>query len=141
MLKNLKINKEKVIVEYPQFNNFKLELCYIPREELAEIRKNHATTSFDRKTRQPKEDIDTDGFMEEYIGKALQGWSGLTYRIVKSLVPASIDEALLDQEIPFSKEDALWLIKNSSEFDSFISDTMNNVDVFSVVKKQEQLKK
>ena len=79
--------------------------------------------------------------MNDYIKEAVVGWSGLTMEIVKSLVPIEVAEANLKTEVPYDHEDALWLVKNSSEFDSFISDTMNQVDVFSVTNKEEVTKK
>jgi len=141
MLKNIKLNKNKVKVPYARFKDFVLDLVYLPREELASIREKYKTVSFNPLTRQREESVDVDKFMDEYISKALTGWSGLTYRIVKSLVPSEIEESILDQQIPYSHEDAMWLVKNSSEFDAFFSETMNQVDIFSVVKKEEVAKK
>jgi hypothetical protein len=110
-------------------------MCYLPREKLTSIREKHVVISFNRVTRQREETVD------DYIKEAVVGWSGLTMEIVKSLVPIEVAEKDLKNEVPYDHEDALWLVKNSSEFDSFISDTMNQVDVFSVTNKEEVLKK
>ena len=141
MLNNLKINQKSIKVSFPRYKNFKLDMCYLPREELSNIREKNVTFSYSRTTRQKEESVDTDKFMDEYIKKALVGWSGLTFEIVKSLVPIEVAEEDLAKDVPYTHEDAMWLVKNSNEFDSFISDTMSQVDLFSVTNKAEQQKK
>lgn len=141
MLKDLKLNKNKVSVPYPGIRTFVVELAFIPRDEIAAMREKHLTISFNRLSKAKEETVDVDKFMADYISKAVVGWKGLTYEVIQKLVPAEIDESVLAQEIPFTTEDALWLVKNSSEFDSFISDSMGQAELFSVIKKEEQLKK
>jgi hypothetical protein len=141
MLKDLQINKNEVVVAFPRFKSFKLNMRYIPRDELAAIREKTVTISFNRVTRTREEQVDTDKFMDTYIQKAITGWSGLTYEIITALVPVQVDASKLQEEIPYSHEDALWLVKNSTEFDTFISDTMNDVNLFSATTKEEDLKK
>ena len=141
MLNNLKINQKSIKVSFPRFKAFVLNMCYLPRDELSAIREKYVNISFNRATRQREESVDTDKFMNEYIQKAVVGWSGLTFDIVKSLVPIEVDEKELNNDVPYTHEDAMWLVKNSTEFDSFISDTMSQVDLFSVTNKAEQQKK
>ncbi len=141
MLNQVKINTNAISIEFPRFKSFKLQMCYIPRDDVTEIRNKHSNITFNRATREREEKVDTDKFMDEYIKKAIVGWTGLTYETVKGLVPISVTEEDLVKEVPYSHEDAMWLVKNSSEFDTFVSDTMNQVDLFSVTHKQEQLKK
>lgn len=141
MLNNLKINKNKVSVPYPGFKSFVVDLAFIPREEITALREKHLETTFNRNTRQKEDTVNLDKFMTDYIGRAIVGWSGLTYEILLKLVPVEIDESMLKNEIPFTSEDALWLTKNSSEFDAFISDSMGQAELFSSIKKGEQLKK
>lgn len=140
MLNELKINQNSVEVAFPRFKNFVLNLKYLPREELASIREKAATNTYNRLTRQREDVVDTDKFMDEYIRKAVVGWKGLTFEVIVALVPVEVS-ASLDTEVEYTHENAMWLVKNSTEFDSFISDTMNQVDLFSVVKKENTLKK
>jgi len=141
MLTDLKINKNEITVEFPRFKNFKVRMRYVTRDELAEMREKTTSITFDRASRARKEDVDTDKFMDSYIKKAIINWSGLTYETIGALVPVDLTDKNLAEEIPYSHENALWLVKNSTEFDTFISDTMNQVDLFSVTKKTDQLKK
>ena len=141
MLNNLKINQKSIKVSFPRFKGFVLNMCYLPIEELSSIREKNVNISFNRVTRQREETVDKDKFMDEYIKKAVVGWEGLTFEIVKSLVPIEVAEGELNNVVPYTHEDAMWLVKNSNEFDSFVSDTMNQVDLFSVTNKVEQQKK
>jgi hypothetical protein len=141
MLQNLKINNNEMVVEFPRFKKFKLKMCYVPREDLATIRQQSSSIGFSKVTRAREETVDTDKFMDSYIKKAIKGWEGLTMDIVSSLVPVQISEKELNDVVPYSHEDAMWLVRNSTEFDSFISDTMNQVDLFTVRNKEEQIKK
>jgi hypothetical protein len=134
--------REKCIkVDFPRYKSFKVEMCYLPREVITGIRERNTVISFNRVSRQKEETVDTDKFMDEYIKSVIVGWSGLTLEIVKNLVPIAVKEEDLKTPVPYSHDDAMWLVKNSTEFDSFVSDTLNQVDLFSVTTKEENLKK
>ena len=141
MLKELKINKNEITVDYPRFKNFKLKMRYVPRDELSTLREKHSTISFNRASRAREESVDFEKFIDSYIKQVIAGWSGLTFEIVQALVPIEVSEAELTKEVPYTHEDALWLVKNSNEFDTFVTDTMSQVDLFSVTNKEAQLKK
>jgi hypothetical protein len=44
------------------------------------------------------------------------------------------------EEVEYSMEDAIELLKNSTIFDQFITDTMNDFEQFSVKKKETNIK-
>jgi hypothetical protein len=44
------------------------------------------------------------------------------------------------KEIPYTPEDALDLVKNSTIFDQFITDTLNDFDNFEQTRKETQEK-
>jgi len=44
------------------------------------------------------------------------------------------------EEVEYSMEDAIELLKNSTIFDQFVTDTMNEFEQFSVKKKETDLK-
>jgi len=45
-----------------------------------------------------------------------------------------------EEEIPYSQEEALSLITNSTVFDQFVTDTMNEFEQFSITKKETDVK-
>lgn len=139
MLTNLKITTKVVKVPHEKYPSFVLELAYVSREDLTEIRKVNTSIKFNSVTRQREEVVDSEAFLAEYVKRAIKGWSGLTIGIVKKLVP--IETLELDgKEVPFSYKDALWLVRNSSDFDTYFSDLMNQIDVFTKEDKDNSKK-
>ena len=45
-----------------------------------------------------------------------------------------------EEEISYSEEEALSLITNSTVFDQFVTDTMNEFEQFSITKKETDVK-
>lgn len=138
MLSNLKVNTTKLIsVPYPKFPTFIVKLNYISREELQGIRKQASVIKYNPVTRQREDTVESDVFLEEYVRKAVKDWSGLTMEIVAKLVPIDTKGQDLNSVVPFTEDDALWLVKNSPDFDAWFSDMMNQVDVFTREEKEE----
>lgn len=128
-LKSLLVPSKTVEVEYPGFPGFKITLGYISRETLINLRKKSTKTSY--KNRQTGDEFNEDLFLELYAEAAIKGWDGLKFKYINLLVP--VDVSKYDQEdfLGFSKENALMLMKNSSDFDTFISEKVNDLGNFS----------
>ena len=128
-LKSLLVPSKTVEVEYPGFPDFKVNLSYISRETLINLRKKSTKTTY--KNRQTGDEFNEDLFLELYADSAIKNWSGLKFKYVNLLVP--VDVSKFDQEdfLGFSKENALMLMKNSSDFDTFISEKVNDLGNFS----------
>jgi hypothetical protein len=95
------------------------------------LRKACVTTKFDRKTRQPIEELNEELFTKNYVAAVVKGWTGLKYSYLQDLMLvdlASIKD--LNEELEFSEENALVLMKNSTEFDGFISDVTSDLTNF-----------
>lgn len=133
--------KETIIdVEYPDFSEFVINMAYINREELVKIRNSSLTFKYNKTTRQREEQIDGDKFTEEYARRAIRGWRGLKIKHLPKLLPVDISSLDLEEEIEYSEEEALDLLKNSSVFDQFITDTMNDYERFSITKQETEVK-
>ena len=112
-------NKE-VTVEYPGMPGFVVSIAFLSREVLQNIRKKATKTTF--KNRQPVEELNDDLFLELYVKNSIKGWSGLKYKYVEQLVPIDTTGLDLDKELEFSDENALLLMKGSTNFDAYISE-------------------
>jgi len=131
------IAKETITeIEYPDIEGFFIKVAYLNREELIRIRNASLTYKFNKRTRQREEEIDQDKFLEAYTKKAIRGWTGLYMKDLPQLVPVDLSGANANEEIKYSEEEALELIKNSSIFDQFSTDAMNDLEQFSVKKKE-----
>ena len=62
---------------------------------------------------------------------AIKGWKGLKFKYINLLVPVDVSQFDPEDELAYSKENALMLMKNSSDFDSFVSEKVNDLGNFS----------
>lgn len=128
-LKSLLVPSKLVEVEFPGFPGFKVQLAFLSRETLINIRKKSTKTSF--KNRQASEDFDEDTFLQLYTQSAIKGWSGLKLKYVDQLAPVDLNDLDLEDELVYTEENALYLMKNSSNFDAFITEQVSDLTNFS----------
>ena len=107
-------------------------LCKLrAREELLKLRKKCVTTKFSKKTRQPEEILDEDKFLLEYCKGVIKGWSGLKYRYLEELLLVDISSLDPDDELTYNQENAELLMKNSTDFDSWVTETVSDLENFT----------
>ncbi len=128
-LKNLLVPSKSLEVEYPGMPDFKVQVAFLSRETLQTIRKKASKTTF--KNRQPIEELNDDLFLELYVKSTVKGWSGLKLKYLEQLAPVDISGQDPDAELEFSEENALYLMKNSTNFDSFVSEMVTDLGKFS----------
>lgn len=128
-LKSLLVPSKSVEVEYPGMPGFKLQLAFLSRETLLNIRKKSTKTSF--KNRQAQEDFNEDLFLQLYVDASVKGWSGLKLSYLEQLAPVDLTGQDMDAELEYTAENALYLMKNSSNFDAFISEQVSDLGNFS----------
>lgn len=140
-IKNLLVTGDKTIeVPFPEIEGFVVTISYIPREDLLKIRNQALVYKFNKRTRQREEEVDNDKFVEAYTERVIKGWRGLKIKHLPKLLPVDISKLNGEDEVIYSAEEALDLIRNSSLFDQFITDTVNDLEAFSVKKKESDLK-
>ena len=115
----------------PDLKGFKVNLQYMSRDRLQKLRKRATTTGFNKTTRQPEDVVDEDLFYKLYVAEALKGWSGLKLSYLKELMPVNLGEIDENSELDFNEENALNLVQNSSDFDTWISAVINDVSLFN----------
>jgi hypothetical protein len=128
-LKSLLVPSKSVEVEYPGLPGFKINIAFLSRETLLSIRKKSTKTSF--KNRQASEDFNEELFLQLYVENAIKGWSGLKLSYLEQLAPVDLSGQDMDAELEFTAENALYLMKNSSNFDGFISEQVGDLGNFS----------
>jgi len=131
-LKTLLVPSKALEVEYPGMPDFKVQVAFLSRETLQAIRKKSTKTSF--KNRQPVEELNDDLFLELYVKASLKGWDGLKLKYLEQLAPVDLTGQDPETELEYSEENALYLMKNSSNFDSFISEQVTDLGNFSMSK-------
>jgi hypothetical protein len=125
-----------VDVEFPDIEGFIISLVYLNREDLVKIRNQSLTFKFNKRTRQREEEIDNDKFLAAYTEKAIKDWKGLKVKHLPMLLPVDISSMDSEEDIEYSVEEARDLVTNSTIFDQFITDTMNEFEQFSITKRE-----
>jgi hypothetical protein len=131
-LKTLLVPSKSLEVEYPGLPDFKIQVAFLSRETLQSIRKKATKTSF--KNRQPIEELNDELFLELYVKASIKGWSGLKLSYLEQLAPVDLTGQDMDAELEYSEENALYLMKNSTNFDTFISEQVTDLGNFTTSK-------
>lgn len=133
-LKTLLVPSKEVEVEYPGMPGFVVSVSFLSRETLQTIRKKSTKTTF--KNRQPVEELNDDLFLELYVKGSIKGWKGLKVSYLEQLAPVDVSGMKEDDELEYTEENALYLMKASTNFDAFISETVTDLSNFSVNKSK-----
>ena len=139
-IKNLIAQETTSWVEFPDIDGFEVELVYLNREDLMKIRNRSLTFKFNKRTRQREEEVDNDKFLEAYAEKSGVGLIDAFETSLPDLLPADISDMDPEEDIEYDEEDAIELLKNSTVFDQFITDCMNDYESFSKKKVEEDVK-
>ena len=130
-LASLMTPSKTVELDFPGFPDMTVSLCYLAREELIKLRKKCVTTKFSKKTRQPEEVLDEDKFLVQYCKDVIKGWSGLKYKYLETLLLVDVTSFDPEDELVFTCENAELLMKNSTDFDSWVTDTVGSLENFT----------
>ena len=130
-LKTLMSASKTVGIDFPGMPGFTVDVCYLAREELLKLRKKCVTNKFNRKTHQPEEVLDEEKFLVEYVAAVIKGWSGLKLKHLEELLLIDSDGMDPDTELPYSTEEAEMLMRNSSSFDEWITETVGDLQNFT----------
>ena len=130
-LASLMTPSKTVLIDFPGYIGMSVELTYLAREELVKLRKRCVSTKFDKKTRQPEEVLDEDKFLTEYVKSVVKGWSGLKYRYLEELLLVDTGDLDPNDELPFTQENAELLMKNASSFDTWVTETVGDLENFT----------
>lgn len=76
------------------------------------------------------EDFDEDLFLQLYVQNTIKDWTGLTLEHLAKLVPIELGDRDPATTVDFSDENALSLMKNSTNFDSFITEQVTDLGNF-----------
>lgn len=129
-LSSLLVPSKSIEVDYPGLDGFKVNVSFLSREELIKLRKKSSKVVY--KNRQASDELNEELFLKLYVESTIKGWSGLKYKYLEQLLLVDISK-IKDSEtcMNFSVENALVLMKNSADFDAFISDTVSDLQVFT----------
>lgn len=129
-LKKLVVDVKEAWVEYPGCPGFEVKLNALSRKELIALRKRCVTTKFDRKTRQPVEELNEDLFLSEFTKATVKGWKGFKTKYLETLLLVDVSAMDAEAMVDFSEDNAFTLVSGSADFDSWVNDTIFDVENF-----------
>ena len=130
-LKSLMTPSKTVSIDYPGYNGFVVDLTYLSREELVKLRNKCVKQKFNKKTRAFEDALDEDLFMGEYVQAILKGWTGLKYKYLEEFLLVDVSGQDPDEELPYNAENAELLMRNSGDFDQWVTDTVGDLENFT----------
>ena len=130
-LKSLLVPSKLVEVEFPGFSGCKVQLSFLSRETLVGIRKKATKITF--KNRQPTEELNDDLFLQLYVAASIKGWTGFKLSYLEQLAPVDLTGQDMNAELDYSEENALFLMKSSSNFDSWVSENVTELGNFQKI--------
>tara|TARA_Y100000385_G_scaffold254562_1_gene279499 strand:+ start:443 stop:865 length:423 start_codon:yes stop_codon:yes gene_type:complete len=130
-LSSLMTPSKTVTIDFPGYSDMSVDLCYLAREELLKLRKRCITTKFNRKTRQPEEELDDERFLVEYSKAVIKGWKGLKFKYLEELLLVDISDLEPEDQLPYTQENAELLLKNAADFDTWVTETVGDLENFT----------
>ena len=130
-LKSLMTPSKTVKVDFPGMEGFKIDICYLAREELLKLRKRCLVNKWNKKTHQPEEELDDEKFLSEYCKSVLKGWKGLKYRYLEELLLVDISRLDTEDCLPYTQDNAELLMKNATDFDTWVTETVGDLENFT----------
>ena len=130
-LASLMTPSKTVTMDYPGIDGFTVDITYLAREELLKLRNRCLKQKFNKKTRQFEEQLDDDRFLTEYVKGVIQSWSGLKYSRLEELLLVDVSHLSPDEELPYDRENAELLMKNAPDFDTWVTETVSDLENFT----------
>ena len=133
-LATLMTPSKTVSVDFPETEGFKVELTYLARDEILKLRNKCLKQKFNKKTRAFEEQLDEDTFLTEYVKAIIKGWSGFKYKYLQDMMLIDTTSLNEEDELPFTQENAEILMKNSPDFDTWVTETVGDLENFTKIK-------
>ena len=131
-LKSLMTPSKTVEFDYPGCEGFRVSLCYLAREELIKLRTRCVTQVFNKKTRSYEEELDDDKFLTEYTKAVVKGWKGFQLSYAKNmLLLGDLTPEQETQELEFTQDNVEVLMKNSNDFDTWVTEQVGDLENFT----------
>ncbi len=129
-LKTMLLPEKVVTFDFPGCPGFEVKLAFLSKESNQAIFKKCQVQKFD-KSRQPVTEFDDELFLQLYVKAVIKGWSGLKLKYLRELVLVEVPTSKEEEELEYSEDNALELMKNSTIFDNWISEVISDLGNFT----------
>ena len=129
-LSELMVDTKSAWVEYPGYEGFEVEVVNLSRPELTALRKRCLITKYDKATRKPVEELNEEKFISEFTKATIKNWKGFKYKFLQDFVLVDLSKVDPEKDLPYSQDNAKLLVTNSSDFDTWVNDTVFDLENF-----------
>ena len=74
---------------------------------------------------------DEERFLIEYCKAVIKGWKGLKYKYLEELLLVDISALDPEDELAFTQDNSELLMKNASDFDTWVTETVSDLENFT----------
>ena len=78
-----------------------------------------------------EETLDEDKFLVEYTKAVVKDWSGLKFSYLEEFLLVDVSDFKPDDLLPWTQDNAELLMKNSNVFDTWVTDTLGELENFT----------
>lgn len=129
-LKDLSIETKSVSVDFEALPGFSVTVGYMSKPVTRRLAKESTTSKMDG-SGNIVSDFDQEAFMAAFCKEAVKDWKGLTYGKVAQLILIDEDQIEdMEKEVAYSFDNALHLLTESSIFDNWINERVNDLSTF-----------
>ena len=75
--------------------------------------------------------LDDELFLVEYVSAIIKGWKGLKYKYLEEFLLVDVSKLNLEDELDYTQENAELLMRNSGDFDQWVTDTVGDLENFT----------
>lgn len=129
-LKNLVVDCKTAWVNFPGLPGFEVEVANLSRKELLNLRKKCTYQKFNRKSHTIEDKLDDEKFVKEFTKATVRNWKGLTLDNLQNLILIDTEGKDMEEELPFTTENAEILVNSSTEFDQWLNEVAFDISNF-----------
>lgn len=132
-LKNLISTNKVMKIEHPYLKGFVLDIAYVSRETTRKLIDRASVVEFNKRTHKPEESVDNDLYLKLHIKELIKGWTGLKLKYLPDLLPVDFSDTEYtdEEELEYTEQNALDLMKNSNELDNWLSTVVIDIKNFN----------
>lgn len=130
-LASLMTPSKTVEIDFPGCEGTVISICYLARAEIIKLRKKCITTKFNKRSHQPEDTLDEDLFLKNYCKAVIKDWKGLKYKYLEELLLVDVSDLDPEDCLPHTQDNALSLMKNSTEFDTWVTEVAADLENFT----------
>lgn len=131
-LKQLILPEKTVEFDFPGIEGLKFKLSFLSRDAVNKIQDRCTEKKYHAKSRVATDELNEDRFLEEYVGAIIKSWSGFKSKYLADFILINEDEIIdPESELPYTEENAVLMMKNSTLLDNWVSDCIKDLTNFT----------